>query len=335
MLLSLMVHTTHAQPGGGGGIIITIFKVDGKVVANNNPDLIIKQYQLSKNLKTMEQELPNETTSRWWSGEINVSPGSFLLMQPYQRTKKIMPKYLTNQRLELIYEKDTMCIDFANVLPRSSNGASDLIDEINFVKGHFIYYCTPQESRVEQWKILTDNQKNQALIKMSNLNRENLRQLNSWGLVDIVNMPLKPALDTINFNDYPILDRNNYPVPLSYFSEQNEGIFIVTDQEPLLINNLPQYNFRYYWINDDGDGRAKVGLPVQRIICKHFKSRLLEWKQKLFVNKKPYTGIFKIVFLSEILSQPLNPQNPFLTNTISTRFKLYYKNGVQTKQEVY
>lgn len=338
LLLALIFQTTNAQPGGGGGIIITDFKIDGKIIANNNPEIIINQYQLSKNLKTIKQKLPNETNSRWWSGEINISPGTFLLMQPYQRTKKITPKYLTNQRLELIYKKDTMCIDFVNVLPHSSNGASDLINEINFVKGHFIFYRNPKKDFPLIWKSLTEGMQYAITEnRMKIITRENIRFLDDLGLVKIVDMPLKNATDFENNIDYPILDKVSSILRPSVYDIASNGVFrITTDQEPLSINGIPQYNFRYYWTNDNRDGLEKVGYREELQKRQYFQQILLSKNINVSINKKPYNGILKIVFLSEVLSQPVNPQNPFLTNTlIETRFKLYYKNGMQTKQEVY
>jgi len=327
---------TYAQPGGGGGILITDFRVDGKSIASNDAELIINQYQLSKNLKNIKQKLSDETHSSWWSGVIDVKTNTFLLIPPFQRTKKTTRNYLTNQRLELIYKKDTMCIDFVDVLPFSPGGSSDKIDELNFVKGHFVFYRNPKKDFPLIWKSLTEGiQYAVTENRMKIITRENIRFLDDLGLVKIVNMPLKIATDLENNIDYPILERNRISASSSFYSIDKKGTFtITTDQEPLLINGAPQYNFRYYWINDEGNGREKAGYPAEKILLQDFKQRLLN-KTSLSINKKPYSGVLKIVFLSEILSQPIDPLNPFITTTIITRFKLYYKNGVQTKQEVY
>ena len=86
---------------------------------------------------------------------------------------------------------------------------------------------------------------------------------------------------------------------------------------------------------NSNDERCRPSERRLKLACALIQVALLEQKQKLLINKKPYTGILKIAFFSEILAAPVDARSPLITHIIATVHKLEYKNGVQTKQGFY
>jgi hypothetical protein len=121
LTLTLLTSNLFGQPGGGGGLYIAGFYNKQLKEINYN----------DTSFKTRIFALNDTSINSKITQEILPSNG-----------KSLSPPF-SNQRMFIIYNNDSMIIDFFNVMPENGGGNFDYMDSVIFKHGHYRYFRYP------------------------------------------------------------------------------------------------------------------------------------------------------------------------------------------------
>jgi tetratricopeptide (TPR) repeat protein len=179
----------YAQPGGGGGLCIAnIYDSSLEKIAFEK--LIVRTFVL-KNNKIYQENFSQQKSSRYSCAE----KGIYLPPTEDLDGDRFTDKN-SAQRVLIIYKKDTMLIDFFNILGENGMGNIDIMDSVLLQKGYFKY----------DRGFRADNKTHRATMKPG------LTIANRKILIDEAYLEYNPKID-LSF----LLDKN---LPASYFKKR-------------------------------------------------------------------------------------------------------------------
>lgn len=121
LFLTLLIQISNAQPGGGGGIrILNINDYNGTPFVKGDSSLRIQHFVLSKREQREMYTIYELNYNKYdFAGKFQ----TFYYIPPYiiERNKR---SEIPNQSIKLLYENDTMIIDFIDVLQENGAGVS-------------------------------------------------------------------------------------------------------------------------------------------------------------------------------------------------------------------
>jgi len=128
----------HAQPGGGGGLVIAGFynqKLQ-KINILTDPDIKMRSFVLQDSgiyetfyFQQLRQAKKNISISGYTHDGFVLPPVTYYYGGRYRN--------LSDQRILIIYKHDTMMIDFRGIIGENAGGYNDKIDSIVIQKGYF------------------------------------------------------------------------------------------------------------------------------------------------------------------------------------------------------
>lgn len=329
-LFQIIIQSTFAQPGGGGGTrILNILDYNGKPILKGDTNLQILHYALSNNEKKQKFQIPPEQNNKH---NFYDKYHTFFYLPPYiQSNKKIT--YIPNQRLILIYLNDTMTIDFIGVLRDNGAGNSDVVTNIYFKSGYYKSYRRPWEKiegfgeKKERVEILN------AMYNGINTNTEYL--LVAWGLLKHIPDPnfeikrlersRKSCIEEIIISPYYRLCENNITIQDSTINLQS-GLFFDNSKDTTILHYCYYFSFNYRSTNQNSE------VKLASNILKAFEIF------KLKVNNEDYSGILKLVvpFHNAGISSTFSGYNLWILEYSNGKLiKLVKKNDVDIISEQY
>ena len=143
-MLSSLLFTTRlwAQPGGGGGLYIggLYSSQSDSICILTDPSLHIRTFLLKDDNIYKEtflyQDLLKKNEHHWYQGGFKLPPKRELGEEAYRES---------DQRMYIVYRKDTMIIDFIGVNGGNAMGLVDYMDSLAIQKGYFTCYVTRKE----------------------------------------------------------------------------------------------------------------------------------------------------------------------------------------------
>lgn len=142
LFLTVQIQISNAQPGGGGGIrILNINDYNGTPFVKGDSSLRIQHFVLSKREQREKYPIDEFKYNQYdFAGKLQ----TFYYIPPYiiERNKR---SKIPNQRIKLLYENDTMIIDFIDVLQENGAGVSDIVTNIYFKPGYYKSYRNPRD----------------------------------------------------------------------------------------------------------------------------------------------------------------------------------------------
>lgn len=292
------------QPGGGGGIQIEkIIDKNLQLISKSDPELKITRFLLGtdsthKVLQLYSAEAKYHYRTNGKPNHIFLPPYIYL---PTFKSKNAKRTSVPNQRIMLIYKKDTMIIDFIDILMENGAGYTDYIEVLKLYPGYFTCYRNIRnrlpiffnESAFAIFNApkLVDTL-NMALKK--GINDETLPMLYQYKLLEH-NKDLKPYIFFEN-SRYDTLFLAHAPVDsLPYKNIQIKGnnIQIKTTASPIITDSGLQYKFllpsfatikqKHFIEITDKEGQQKYLLFINTSI-----------PTELYINHKKFTGILKL-----------------------------------------
>lgn len=300
LFLCLLALLVTAQPGGGGGLNISaIYNMGGELMEMNSPHFKMNHFVLGKNGKKVEyifDTLQKETSNYYTSGR------KWLYLPPdYLESEKKCP----NQRLEIIYKKDTMTIDFIGISMNHAQGASEQIDAIYFFPGKYKMHRMESDRylEIQNSKSIPADQKKKVEEAMHNWYSAELR---NWQLLEEEYNPKKRAFLQKYFRENceeEMGTRENYRLCEQMMSMEGTIFQVKTIQKPLIKADTSIYRFTYYYsftnpllrkqiLNEDADKKAD-DFPYEEE--KLASSYLDAFETKtLYLKGSLYSGIIEI-----------------------------------------
>lgn len=319
LFLTAVAYSGSAQPGGGGGLqILHVAYWDGNnTISLANAALKLKFYTLSS-------QKNNRKAAAYKQASISDYPVTRLSKESiylppyidYTTNKRSERVFMPDQRLELIYKKDTMVIDFMDIMLRSGSGITDVMDTLTMYPGRrMISYRSPGKRLPELFSkspILTDYNERQA---MDTIRKALLRGITNTTLPVLCRYDLvkdegylqkvvfvrQDGYDTVLLPHAPV---NNLYVDALSFSDDEPGIApeinIDTGKDPILSGNEPLYKFLFNYNLCPDRMVLRLGEKQKKeepdsIIKAGYFFKQIE-KASLTVNGQKYTGTLKIVY---------------------------------------
>jgi hypothetical protein len=328
VLLTVMTNSVMAQPGGGGGLqVMKIYDADGVMISKSDTGLRIRQYILSgKNNRVKREIMPDGMNSRFnYANKVY----THIFLPPYILQKN-QRKAAPNQRVQLLYNNDTMTIDFIGIIGENPAGNTDHMERINFKPGYFKSYRNPHQSHSRFWNdtALTLKQKNEIFnLLYQGLDDVAVYQLQNLGLLEYIppvpSKIIRPrpskrirCSDTVIYNGYNVLCHVNIVM-------KEGNIEITSSAKPIIIDSVGQcYKFYYYFpfnpfSRDVSENEQKDGHTFLREIR----------TAQLTINKQLFSGCVRISTTSYLMRAGNT------NHSVYSILVLYYQNGKVVREE--
>lgn len=134
----VLITVAYAQPGGGGGLNISYIThpYTGDTLEINDQQLKINHYVMNEKFtKSVYQFQTSQINQSYYTGEYK-----FIYLPPtYYDSNYQLCK---NQRLEIIYDVDTMIVDFIGVMQENAAGYTEQMNRIQFFPGAYKMHLT-------------------------------------------------------------------------------------------------------------------------------------------------------------------------------------------------
>lgn len=271
------------QPNQSTGLLIKdLVDYNGDAIQYKNKKILIKHYILSDKKHKVIDSLSDEKIQNI-RNEIK-SQGYYFMADSYERNGK--KKDAPNQRLMLIYQTDTLTIDFIDI------GQYDVVEEIVFFPEYFKIYRDPAK-KIKDWD-------NDSLYPPET--RSKIRELLKLGISHKV-YPLsgyrllenKTCKDPFNvlqkYQRLDCLEKKSEIKGYTILCEQNFNtidsiLYLQTNELSIKVNKQEVYQFYYYYTNK------------YRVCDEYYLAFDLLKKiefYNLYINQKKFTGMIRLV----------------------------------------
>ncbi len=155
-----------AQPGGGGGLFIrNMYNRNLKPVdLSNDPQIFIRTFVLLKGKVYQETFLHDQYMANNGKMRVSRSYYGFGLPPAGDVDGNGYGDRQSDQRMMIIYNRDTMVIDFTGITGENAGGYTDVMDSLVIQPGYFTYDRSRLNNstgyNIDEWKALAKLQQN-------------------------------------------------------------------------------------------------------------------------------------------------------------------------------
>jgi len=277
----------YAQPGGGGGLGIVDFyssKLD-RLDISSDTSLKIRTFSMLEGKLNQErymfQPLPKE------NGKVRIYHPDYGTRLPPTDDRDGYSDKSSIQRMYIVYQKDTMIIDFYEIIGENGAGRADRMDSLVIQRGYFKFH---RSKKIGKSFNREDYDRNVKLLK-NGLTFYTVNQLSNAGYIEY-----NPTID-ISF----LLEKN---LSASYFFERAK-YYLKFDQPKLALEDIEkgieknngQKNCETLYLlcdayNKAGQYKKAIESVSQAILCKCY-GRSEDWEAywtriDLFIKLKKY-----------------------------------------------
>jgi hypothetical protein len=305
-----------AQTGNGGGIqIMNITAPDnawGSIsISASDTALKINYYILSDDSAHTRIKQYHPLKSSFYLFD-NKERNALVYVAPYIKEKGEY-KFIFNQQLEIIYKKDTMLLDLIDLPGMNANGATDIIEKLNFFPGHYlksyrdIRKKTPYLFTKEingSLSVIPGKQNEVDSIEnalQNGINQNTYRLLYSYGLLEEAPMLKKYSLAGKEGNE--IIYASWFPMYTLKLEQveykellRRQVINISTSDKAVMVDNQLNYKFILNYRFTPVAFIANDPLKNKDSAASRFFSALDSLP--LFINHEIFSGTITIVFNS-------------------------------------
>lgn len=287
-----------AQPGGGGGLIISGFYNTrlGRINMLTDHSLQIRTFLLAGAEIYQETFLYQTLLKQKSKTEMTLTAPGFDLPPATDIHDR---RGTSDQRMYIVFEQDTMIVDFIGIPGANGAGYRDRMDSLVIQKGYFKYYRTGKEGKSP---VAEDDERNRKLTG-TGLTLYTAAALSSQGYIEY-----NPSVD-LSF----LADKN---LPVSYFLGR-AAYYLQNDQTGLAFadiehgmgkNNGHKNCAIYYLLCDAYDKTAQYEKAIEHISmamdCKSY-IREEDWESRV-INCRTRIALF---IKLEQYEQALNDYN--------------------------
>ncbi|NII28546.1 hypothetical protein HB364_25915 [Pseudoflavitalea sp. X16] len=214
-LLLLFTGQLYGQPGGGGGLIINNLYNDklDKIDLLTDTSLKIRTFILAGEKIYQETFLYPKLLKGYSKARINGRASGFSLPSTADIDENSYSDAGSNQRMYIIYKKDTMMIDMIGIMGQNGMGFRDGIDSLVIQRGYFKYYRSKQDSNT--YTNEGGHDRNSALLR-NGLTLYTVKQLPANGYLEY-----QPGID-LSFLSDKDLPASYYLKRATYYLQNNQ-----------------------------------------------------------------------------------------------------------------